>query len=187
VKSGRYIRAPEPEGRCPSLPFAVLPSRKRLISNAGVCAVLRFSPDYIRPICAVRSVAQRGGAATGDVPRPSWPCSGTGGTPVAQEVAGSENFLLRKQEFTGWQSRPPPLRSAALTSTRAIKSEGAPVVEICVFFATEEPRTSKAEARATMARAPLAFATMFLLESAPRESFTGAHEDLPHLPANLLR
>jgi hypothetical protein len=29
-------------------------------------------------------VAQCVGAATGDVPRPSWPCSGTGGTPVAQ-------------------------------------------------------------------------------------------------------
>jgi hypothetical protein len=26
------------------------------------------------------------------------------------------------------------------------------------------------------------FAAIHLLESAPQESFTGAHEDLPHLP-----
>jgi hypothetical protein len=38
---------------------------------------------------ARRGPAQRGGAATRDVPRPSWPCSGTGGTPVAQEGTGS--------------------------------------------------------------------------------------------------
>jgi hypothetical protein len=34
-------------------------------------------------------VAQCGGAATRDVPRPSWPCSGTSGTPVA----GLSTFL----------------------------------------------------------------------------------------------
>gem|GEM_PF-5173780 len=32
----------------------------------------------------------------------------------------------------------------------------------------------------------LAFAAIPLLESAPQESFTGAHEDLPHLPTDLL-
>jgi hypothetical protein len=31
------------------------------------------------------------------------------------------------------------------------------------------------------------FATALLLESAPRESFTGVHEDLSHLPADLFR
>ena len=31
------------------------------------------------------------------------------------------------------------------------------------------------------------FAAIILLESAPQESCTGAHENLPHLPADLLR
>ena len=64
-----YTRAPEPEGRRPSLPFAVLPSRKRIISNAGVWAVLRFSPDYTRSICAVRTADLKNGG-----PRYDGPC-----------------------------------------------------------------------------------------------------------------
>jgi hypothetical protein len=36
-------------------------------------------------------------------------------------------------------------------------------------------------------QATIPFAAMLLLESALREGFTGAHEDLPHLPADLLR
>ncbi len=34
---------------------------------------------------------------------------------------------------------------------------------------------------------PIPLAATLLLESSPRESYTGAHEDLPHMPADLLR
>ena len=54
-------------------------------------------------------VAQRGGAATRDVPRPSWPCSGTARMAVAREGAGCENFLLENKNSrhcnTEWRSR----------------------------------------------------------------------------------
>jgi hypothetical protein len=33
----------------------------------------------------------------------------------------------------------------------------------------------------------ITLAATLLLESTPRESYTGAHEDLPHMPADLLR
>jgi hypothetical protein len=41
--------------------------------------------------------------------------------------------------------------------------------------------------RALRASSPASFAATLLLKSAPKGNITGTHEDLHHLPANLLR